>query len=242
MFRRESFLPGPEGWDTFHRRAIDEGRRYEAKLAEDLSGLVFDEVFPRLAQAMAREAPAETPLSEIRYAALVLLYRLVFVLYAEDRGLLPVADRRYRAYALRGLRDEIGELKSGGAVFSALATGYWGIIDDLCRAIDRGDASVGLPPYNGGLFDARRTPLLESIRLRNKDVADIIDRLCFLSGPAPATTSISATSPSSNSAPSTNGCLNTSLRAKRTAALRSGPACSRANCRAAITRRTIWSA
>ena len=32
MFRREAFLPRPEGWDTFHRRAIDEGRRYEAKL------------------------------------------------------------------------------------------------------------------------------------------------------------------------------------------------------------------
>ena len=183
MFRRESFLPGPEGWDTFHRRAIDEGRRYEAKLAEDLSGLVFDDVFPRLAQAVAREAPPETPLAEIRDAALILLYRLMFVLYAEDRGLLPVADPRYRPFALRGLRDTVEGLKNEGAEFSGLATGYWGLIDDLCKVIDEGDASVGLPPYNGGLFDAGRTPLLESVRLRNEDVAGIIDRLCFLHGP-----------------------------------------------------------
>ena len=183
MFRRESFLPGPEGWDTFHRRAIDEGRRYEAKLAEDLSGLVFDEVFPRLAQAVAREAPPKTPLSEIRDTALILLYRLMFLLYAEDRGLLPVGDSRYRPFALRRLRDEIGRLKNEGAEFSSLATGYWGIIDDLCRVIDRGDASVGLPPYNGGLFDAGRTPLLANVRLRNDDIAGVIDRLCFLRGP-----------------------------------------------------------
>ena len=183
MFRRESFLPGPEGWDTFHRRAIDEGRRYEAKLAEDLSGLVFDDVFPRLAQAVAREAPPETPLAEIRDTALILLYRLMFVLYAEDRGLLPVADPRYRPFALRGLRDTVEGLKNEGAEFSGLATGYWGLIDDLCKVIDEGDASVGLPPYNGGLFDAGRTPLLESVRLRNEDVAGIIDRLCFLHGP-----------------------------------------------------------
>ena len=183
MFRRESFLPGPEGWDTFHRRAIDEGRRYEAKLAEDLSGLVFDDVFPRLAQAVAREAPPETPLAEIRDAALILLYRLMFVLYAEDRGLLPVADPRYRPFALRGLRDTVEKLKNEGAEFSGLATAYWGLIDDLCQVIDKGDASVGLPPYNGGLFDAGHAPLLGRIRLRNDDIAEIIDRLCFLGGP-----------------------------------------------------------
>ena len=183
VFRRDSFLPGPEGWDTFHRRALDEGRRYEAKLAGDLSGLVFDEVFPRLARAVAREAPEDTPLPEIRDAALILLYRLIFVLYAEDRGLLPLADRRYRPFALRGLRDEIGRLKNEGAEFSRIATSYWGLIDDLSRVIDRGDASVGLPPYNGGLFDAGRTPLLAAVRLRNDDIAEIIDSLCFLRGP-----------------------------------------------------------
>ena len=34
-------------------------------------------------------------LPEVREAALIFLYRLLFVLYAEDRGLLPVNDPRY---------------------------------------------------------------------------------------------------------------------------------------------------
>ena len=49
----------------------------------------------------------------------------------------------------------------------------------MSRAIDRGDASIGLPPYNGGLFDRTRTPLLERVRLGDRLMADIIDALSF---------------------------------------------------------------
>ena len=45
--------------------------------------------------------------------------------------------------------------------------------------IDRGDPDFGLPPYNGGLFDASRAPLLGQIRLTNRVMADIVDALSF---------------------------------------------------------------
>jgi hypothetical protein len=44
-------------------------------------------------------------LEEVREAALILLYRLLFLFYAEDRGLLPVRDERYAAYSVRRLRE-----------------------------------------------------------------------------------------------------------------------------------------
>ena len=47
------------------------------------------------------------------------------------------------------------------------------------RAIDQGDASIGLPPYNGGLFDRQRTPLLAAVRLGDAVMADVIDALSF---------------------------------------------------------------
>ena len=94
----------------------------------------------------------------MREAALILLYRLLFILYAEDRDLLPVRDARYDDYALREkVRDDIKQRKDRQDVFSGRAARYWSAIDDLCRAIDQGDASIGLPPYNGGLFDRDRT-------------------------------------------------------------------------------------
>ena len=55
---------------------------------------------------------------------------------------------------------------------------------DLCRAIDQGDVAIGLPPYNGGLFDRERAPLLDRIRLGDRVMADVIDALSFEQGPA----------------------------------------------------------
>ena len=116
----------------------------------------------------------------MREAALILLYRLLFILYAEDRDLLPVRNTSYDDYALREkVRGDVGQRKDRDDVFSASAARYWSAIDDLCRAIDQGDASIGLPPYNGGLFDRQRVPLLTNIRLGDEVMAEAIDALSF---------------------------------------------------------------
>ena len=179
VFRREAFVAGPTDPRTFHQRAIEEGRFYEERVAASLSALVFGQVFPELASAIAAATP-DAPLPEVREAALILLYRLLFILYAEDRALLPVRNARYDDYALREkVRGDVGHRKDRGDVFSASAARYWSAIDDLCRAIDQGDASIGLPPYNGGLFDRQRVPLLANIRLGDEVMADVIDALSF---------------------------------------------------------------
>lgn len=179
IFRREAFLPSATDQRTFHQRAMDEGKFYEERVATDLSNLVFTQVYPLLARSIAAAAP-EAALQDVRQAALILLYRLLFILYAEDRDLLPVNDRRYDDYGLRDkVRMEIGRRKDDGDIFSSTAARYWSTLDDLCRAIDKGDTSIGLPPYNGGLFDADRTPLLGKIRLPDSVMAEVIDKLSF---------------------------------------------------------------
>jgi hypothetical protein len=61
VFRRDAFLPTPSDPRTFHQRAIDEGKFYEERVAENLSNLVFGTVFPALARAIAAAAPAGPP-------------------------------------------------------------------------------------------------------------------------------------------------------------------------------------
>ena len=179
VFRREAFIAGTADARTFHQRAIEEGRFYQQRVAANLSNLVFGQVFPELARATAAAAP-EAPLEDVREAALILLYRLLFILYAEDRDLLPVRDERYDDYGLREkVRGDVGRRKDLGDTFSATAARYWSAIDDLCRAIDQGDTSIGLPPYNGGLFDRQRAPLLADIRLGDEVMAETIDALSF---------------------------------------------------------------
>ena len=179
VFGRDAFLPDAADERTFHERAIEEGRFHQERVAGSLSALVFEHVFPDLVRALA-EADPEVPLPEVRDATLVLLYRLLFVLYAEDRDLLPVRDSRYDDYALREqVRGSIGHRKDQGDVFSTTAARYWSAFDDLCRAIDAGDPSICLPPYNGGLFDRDGARLLSRVRLGDAVMADVIDALSF---------------------------------------------------------------
>ena len=100
LFGRQALLPdGLEG-PSLHRHALSQSRLYEERVAANISGLVFEKVFREMLRAIA-SAPPEAPLSEVRNAALILLCRLLFLLYAEDCALLPVRDPRYDNIGLR---------------------------------------------------------------------------------------------------------------------------------------------
>jgi hypothetical protein len=178
IFSRDAFIPTGTDGLTFHARALRQSAFYEERVAKDLSAIVFNRVFPDIAAAIARAAP-NASLHEVRDASLILLYRLLFLLYAEDRDLLPVRDNRYDDYALRPLRLQVGERVSEGDAFSASASAIWSRIADLSRMVDKGDKLVGLPPYNGGLFAADQTALLETIRIPDTTMAMALDALSF---------------------------------------------------------------
>jgi hypothetical protein len=179
MFARTAFARASEKAPSFHDTARRDAALYEERVAASLSDLVFKRLYPTLGKAVAASAPADTELEQVREATLILLYRLLFVLYAEDRGLLPVKDTRFDDYALRNTRLDVGRRKDAGDIFSSVAKTIWSKFADLAEMIDKGDPSVGLPPYNGGLFNGEQTPLLKTIRLGDDVMAEAIDILSF---------------------------------------------------------------
>lgn len=179
MFSRTAFERVSASAPSFHDTARSEAAYYEERVAKNLSELVFNRLYPALGKAVANAAPADTGLDDVRQATLILLYRLLFVLYAEDRGLLPVKDSRFDDYALRKSRLDVGKRKDAGDAFSSVAKTIWGRFADLAEMIDKGDPSVGLPPYNGGLFNSEQTPLLKTIALGDDVMAEAIDILSF---------------------------------------------------------------
>lgn len=179
MFSRSAFERAGAKAPSFHDTARRDAAFYEERVAKSLSDLVFTRLYPALGKAVAKAAPAATQLDDVRQATLILLYRLLFVLYAEDRGLLPIRDKRFDDYALRHARLDIGRRKDEGDTFSSVAKTIWNRFADLAEMIDKGDPSVGLPPYNGGLFNTDRTPLLKAIALGDDVMAEAIDILSF---------------------------------------------------------------
>ncbi len=185
LFRRAAFIRQEGAATTFLEDAIAEGRRYEQRVAADLSEVVFQRVFPDLVAALAAQsgAAAGAGLAQAREAALIFLYRLLFILYAEDRNLLPVNDRRYDDYGLRKrVRDDMAARMAVKDTFSGVATNYYDRLATLFKLIDQGDPSIGLPPYNGGLFAPAAAPLLQHVRLPDAVVAPIIYELSHTRG------------------------------------------------------------
>ena len=75
------------------------------------------------------------------------------------------------------VREHIATRTDDNDDFSAKRSTYYNHLIELFRSIDEGDPSIGLPPYNGGLFDPRRTPILERSHLSDAVLAPVIDAL-----------------------------------------------------------------
>ena len=179
LFGKQAFLP-IDGKRTFHDIARDSGKIWEEQVTRDLSTLVFGDLFPKLVSAVAKHDPQRPSpmdaqyLDDVRQSALVLLYRLLFVVYAEDRDLLPDAEEPYKSYSLTAMRLDIAEQRARARVFSQTAATYWPKLLAVFKVIAEGDDSLGVPPYNGGLFAKEGAPLLERVSLPDALIADLI--------------------------------------------------------------------
>ena len=176
LFHRDALaLTDPAG-AHFLDRALDEGRRYEERLTAALSRAVFDQVFPALIAGLAAASP-EAGLPAIRDAGLRFLFRLLFLLYAEDRALLPVARPAYRAYSLRGLREAVAAARDVARPVSERGRVWWQRLVTLFGAVGEGDPALELPAYNGGLFADLPDDPLAGPGLADAALAPLIDAL-----------------------------------------------------------------
>ena len=111
---------------------------------------------------------------------LILLYRLLFVLYAESRGLLPLENREYQSeYSLDALATEIHDkVDNHSTILNTLKlkSDYWARLHDLFTLIDKG-WDEHIPQYNGGLFNLTRHVFLEENKIGNDVLANVINTL-----------------------------------------------------------------
>jgi len=184
LFRKEAFIPTE--WrphKNFLEIVLEEGKRWGEKLKDDLKDKIFLEVFPGIAQGFLADIKRkgtnidEDILKQIYDNTLVLLYRLLFIFCAEDRDLLPIRNDRYKNYSLSKIRNEIAKKIDKKETLSETGSFYWDRIKNLFRIINDGDKSLGIPPYNGGLFNPQKHPFLENYSVPDKFLVPAIDKL-----------------------------------------------------------------
>lgn len=186
LFRAEAFQVDAGTGKTFLERLHEGSVRYGTVLESQLKTLIFDEIFLHLADGFrAHEFAADAEVSQedldtIYQGTLRLLYRLLFLLHAEARALLPVHDERgYGQYSLAHLTGGLAERRDEGARFSGVRADLWSELEGLFAIVDQGDADLNVPRYNGGLFEREHpaNAFLDSSRIADRYLAPGLDKL-----------------------------------------------------------------
>ena len=108
---------------------------------------------------------------------LILLYRLLFILYAESRGLLPLENAEYNSeYSLEMLATDIHNKLDENSTIPEFRSDYWTRLQNLFDLIDKGWAEH-IPQYNGGLFNVTRHEFLKEKKISNDVLAKVINIL-----------------------------------------------------------------
>ncbi|MEX0885886.1 MAG: Eco57I restriction-modification methylase domain-containing protein [Phycisphaeraceae bacterium] len=177
FFRRQAFEPVSEAEPAAEQSWLDfiaeQSRDYAKDVEDKLKRRVFEDVVPQLAAGFLadrrqrlgnRRKPAEAELEDIRQATLTMLYRVLFLLYAEARDLLPMRESPYEAISLarikRAIADAAGPADSEAddklrAAYKANAATLYDELAHLFTVMDHGDPAVNVPQYNGRLFWTR---------------------------------------------------------------------------------------
>lgn len=122
-------------------------------------------------------------LDEIYRNAIFLLYRILFLFYAEARELLPTQDANYQRISLAGIVEDARLYQQKGT-HGPDPFSFWKRLTHLFVVVDDGDESVGVRPYNGGLFSDREKPYLKIHRITNAYLAPALFELGYVQGKA----------------------------------------------------------
>ena len=160
---------------------LEDSRKYQNEVSERLSEQVMHALYELLRGLQAAHDASgggllREPLSpegdrnDIYRGLLSVILRLVFLLYAEERGMLPEDETFVRHYSLAGLYQRLREDAALHPDTMDQRFGAWAQLLVLFRLIHDGardyrtGGAVSLPERRGALFDPDRFPFLEGRR------------------------------------------------------------------------------
>ncbi|MDX5457480.1 Eco57I restriction-modification methylase domain-containing protein [Micromonospora tulbaghiae] len=126
---------------------------------------------------------AKVPPREVYRGAVTATMRMVFLLYAEDRGLLPLQGLYAESYAMHSLFDQL-RADADRLTEDILDRRHsaWGRLLATSRAVHGGSRhdALRLPAYGGSLFKPDRFDWLERLRVDDRTMLRVLDRLLML--------------------------------------------------------------
>ncbi len=190
FFCRQAFVPNKRG-EVFLDLVLEGSATYAQEIGENLKENVY-RAMKKIAEGFFSWSengldPSDPEArARVQKNTMILLYRFLFLLYAEGKSLLDLRDAQYReSYSFDRIKKEVSEREDDPQKgrYLPIRTSLWGSLKDMFRLIDKGSRELGIddqihvPAYNGGLFDPARHPLLEKWTIGDTYLASAVDLL-----------------------------------------------------------------
>lgn len=135
------------------------------------TGLLTSEIREALREGGEEEA------KEYYQEVLVIVYRLLFLLYAEQRGMMASRESLYtEEYAVTNLREKAETRRST----KDDNTDLWHGLQITFRLVEEGNDELDVPCYDGMLFDSERLEWIAESECPNDALLDAIEDLTLI--------------------------------------------------------------
>ena len=159
----------------------EEAQKFGVQLRARLDRTIRQEALPALGQGMERWAKEhgldlqdDSQREELEHAAMTLVFRAVFILFAEAAGHLPMNNESYRKASLSEL---VAEAHATSGKLIPASSSLWDGFTRLVKAMRSGNPAWDVPAYNGALFAAQDfagAALLERMELRDPEFGRVL--------------------------------------------------------------------
>jgi hypothetical protein len=182
FFGRNTYVPPAEpGQASAIEQMIAESADFTLEVEENLKAVIYgyageDSLFEIMGRAIHRADP-KASMASVYENSVVLLFRLLFVVYFEDKNHeLLTRHPFYKRYSLGNIFQS---LPAKPDTRSKLHDGVYAL-KQLFEMLDEGAEDIDIPLFNGGLFDPQRAPLLLRPKIfDNATLRELLEKLLF---------------------------------------------------------------
>lgn len=175
------FIPDAEGktpLDYFYEHCISTGvavgRDLKANVIHSIECMANGFLQGELIQRLQKD---EKECHEFYAEILHVIYRMLFLLFAEQRGMMPGRTTLYaQEYSITSLRERL----ENGTLPRDDRTDLWEGLKVSFNMLEKGVPALGIFPYNGELFSSDKTHLLNTLTCRNSDLVTAIQHLTIV--------------------------------------------------------------
>ena len=181
FFGRDTYLRPEASQTSAIEQAIAASADFTLAVEENLKAVIYgyageDSLFEIMGKAIQKANP-KASLASVYENSVVLLFRLLFIVYFEDKnrtllGKHPFYQRYSLAHIFQTLRQQTPERDK-------LHDGVYAL-KQLFEMLDEGAEDIDIPLFNGGLFDPARAPLLLKPKIfDNATLRQLLEKLLY---------------------------------------------------------------